>query len=247
MRADPSQDMHVHSTFSDGKGTIAENVEAARQQNLRTICLVDHVRVDTDWLPEFIAATDLLRRAEEGREHPIAIRRGVETKILNRAGDLDLPADLSGLDHILVADHQFPMAEGPLHPKEVLALREQGAWADADLLEVLVEATGNSLGPVAGSGILAHLFSVLPKAGLREDDVTPAALDWLAARCAEHEVMVEVNERWNCPSARSLSYFVRRGVGLVCSTDSHRVETIGNYDKVRATLRELDALEEPSA
>jgi putative hydrolase len=240
MLADPRQDMHVHSTFSDGKGTIAENVEAARERQLQTICLVDHVRADTTWIPEFVQATDELRQQEENQTQPLSILRGVETKILDQDGHLDLPAGLSRLDHVLVADHQFPLADGPHNPKEVLAQRREGAWADQALLEILIEATGNSLGSVAGFGILAHLFSVLPKAGLREDDVAPAALDWLAARCLQHEVRVEVNERWGCPSPRSLSYFVRRGVGLVCSTDSHRVETIGVYERVRSTLRTLE-------
>jgi putative hydrolase len=240
MLADLRNDMHVHSTFSDGKGTIAENVSQARDRGLRTICLVDHVRADTTWIPEFVEATDGLRHAEAERESQLVIKRGVETKILNQAGDLDLPHHLDGLDHVLVADHQFPMADGPHNPKEILGQRKEGRWDDRELLEILVEATGRSVERVAGFGILAHLFSVLPKAGLQEDEVPAAALDWLAGCCATHHIQVEVNERWGCPSPRSLGYFVGRGVDLVCSTDSHRVETIGIYDKVRTTLGVLE-------
>ena len=241
MSPDLRQDMHVHSTFSDGKGTIAENVAQARRQELRTICLVDHVRADTTWVPEFVEATDRLRRAETEQPRPLDIKRGVETKILNVGGDLDLPERLEGLDHILVADHQFPMEDGPHHPKEVEAQRAEGRRSEQELIELLITATGSSLEQVAGHGILAHLFSVLPKAGLAEENVPAASLAWLARQCATHHVQVEVNERWGCPSARSLEFFVRHEVGLVCSTDSHRVDTIGIYDKVRATLAELGA------
>jgi histidinol phosphatase-like PHP family hydrolase len=41
------EDFHVHSTFSDGESTLVENVRAARERALRTLCLVDHVRRDT--------------------------------------------------------------------------------------------------------------------------------------------------------------------------------------------------------
>jgi putative hydrolase len=238
--ADLRDDMHVHSTFSDGKGTIAENVRQARVRGLRTICLVDHVRTDTTWIPEFVGATDQLRQAEQAQENPLIIKRGVETKILNQAGALDLPEHLDGLDHVLIADHQFPMADGPHNPKEVRALREDGLRDDQELIGMLVEATGRSVERVAGFGILAHLFSVLPKAGLREDDVPLSALDWLARCCATHQIQVEVNERWGCPSPRSLAPFLHHGVELVCSTDSHRVETIGLYEKVRVTVTALE-------
>ena len=51
------EDFHVHSTFSDDAvSTLAENVRAARERGLRTLCLVDHVRRDTAWVPEFTAA-----------------------------------------------------------------------------------------------------------------------------------------------------------------------------------------------
>jgi histidinol phosphatase-like PHP family hydrolase len=47
------EDYHVHSTFSDGESSIVQNVRAARERGLRTLCLVDHVRRGTEWLPEF--------------------------------------------------------------------------------------------------------------------------------------------------------------------------------------------------
>ena len=54
------QDMHVHSTFSDGRDTIEANVEEAEALGLTQLTCVDHVRVDTEWVPEFLAAVALL-------------------------------------------------------------------------------------------------------------------------------------------------------------------------------------------
>ena len=54
--ARPDEDNHVHSTFSDGKGTIAENIAAAEAVGLKRLVCVDHVRLDTTYVPEFVAA-----------------------------------------------------------------------------------------------------------------------------------------------------------------------------------------------
>ena len=93
------EDFHVHSTFSDGASTLAENVAAARERGLRTLCLVDHVRQDTDWVPEFTAAV----APHRGRPG-LRVLAGVEAKILDTCGHLDLPAQLDdAVDLVLVA------------------------------------------------------------------------------------------------------------------------------------------------
>src|ERR1700733_10082412 len=75
------QDFHVHSTFSDGASTLAENVAAARDRELRTLCLVDHVRRDTAWVPEFVAAVGQYRH-----QPGLRVLAGVEAKILDPPG-----------------------------------------------------------------------------------------------------------------------------------------------------------------
>ncbi len=59
------QDYHVHSTFSDGASTAADNVAVARDRGLRRLCLTDHVRSATTWLPDFVAAVAALRADED--------------------------------------------------------------------------------------------------------------------------------------------------------------------------------------
>src|SRR3984957_19709133 len=106
------EDFHVHSTFSDGASTLAQNVAAARDRGLRTLCLVDHVRQDTAWVPEFTAAVAPYRG-----QHGLRVLAGVEAKILDTAGHLDLPPGLrniGGIDLVLIADHQFPADNGPV-------------------------------------------------------------------------------------------------------------------------------------
>jgi putative hydrolase len=47
---------------------------------------------------------------------------------------------------------------------------------------------------------------------------------------------VEVNEKWACPSARTIRALAAAGVPLVASTDSHDCATIGRYHRIRGIL-----------
>jgi len=224
------EDFHVHSTFSDGESTLAENVRAARERGLRTLCLVDHVRRDTAWLPDFTAAVSRYRGQPGMR-----VLGGVEAKILDTSGRLDVPPGLDGIDLVLIADHQFPAERGPVHPAEVRAATEDGGMSPAGAIEQLCEATVRALEATDRRPLIAHLFSVLPKIGLDEVTVPEPLLAHLAKRIAHTGAMVEVNEKWSCPSARAVTALARAGVPLVAGSDSHHCRDVGVYRSVRLT------------
>jgi putative hydrolase len=224
------EDFHVHSTFSDGESTLAENVQAARERGLRTLCLVDHVRRDTAWLPDFTAAVSRYRGQPGMR-----VLAGVEAKILDTSGRLDVPPGLDGIDLVLIADHQFPAEHGPVHPAEVRAAIEDGGMSPAGAIEQLCEATVRALEATNRRPLIAHLFSVLPKIGLDEVTVPEPLLAHLAKRIAHTDAMVEVNEKWSCPSARAVTALARAGVPLVAGSDSHHCRDVGVYRSVRLT------------
>jgi putative hydrolase len=224
------EDFHVHSTFSDGESTLAENVRAARERALRTLCLVDHVRRDTAWLPEFAAAVTALRD-----QRGLRILAGVEAKILDISGRLDLPAGLDSIDLVLIADHQFPGDGGPVHPAEARAAIGRGGMTPAEAIERLCEASANALSVTDRGRVLAHLFSVLPKIGLDEAMVPEALLTRLATRIAAAGAMVEINEKWACPSARTVGAMAHAGVQVVAGSDSHHCRDVGVYRSVRLT------------
>ncbi len=231
------EDFHVHSAFSDDAvSTVAENVRAARERGLRTVCVADHVRRDTAWVPELAAAVAACR----GRPGP-RVLAGVEAKILDTAGRLDVPPDLDGIDLVLIADHQFPADDGPVHPDRVRAAIDGGQLTAAEAIERLCEATGNAPRAAGRGCVLAHLFSLLPKVGLDEAMVPRPLLSRLADRLARAGAMVEVNEKWSCPSPRIVAAMLRAGVPLVAGSDSHHCRDVGVYRSVRRTAGALPA------
>jgi putative hydrolase len=247
-------DHHVHSTFSDdAESTLVENIAAARAVGLTQLRLVDHVRESTTWVPEFLAAVagsvgepavDRGGADRLSREQRLRVLTGVEAKILDATGRLDLPPDLrtapgraDRVDRVLIADHQYPGPQGPWSPARVLAERASGLTT-ATVLDTLIEATIRSLHRVEHAQV-AHLFSLLPKVGLTEDDLDDDHLAALADAALMTGAWVEVNEKWACPSARVVSALQIAGVTLVASTDSHHCRDVGRYRAVVDLTRGL--------
>ena len=217
------QDFHVHSTFSDGKGTLQENLAVATAKGLRELGCVDHVRRDTLWVPEYVAAVAALRATTD-----IKISCGVEAKMLNCAGELDIPDLLAGVDHIYIADHQMPFGNTCLGPREVRELMIKNALTPSDVILALITATSNALRRHRNA-VIAHLFSFLPKVGIDESQVPEAQIVGLANVAVQHQAILEFDERWQCPGPRVKAIFAAHNVPMVASSDAHRPEEIGAY------------------
>jgi len=228
-------DHHVHSSFSDDAvSTLEDNVAAASTAGLRELRLVDHVRTSTTWVPEFLAAVRALD-VPDG----LTVLSGVEAKILNASGDLDIPSLPSDVGRILIADHQFPGSDGPWSPSETLERLAAGLRVD-DALDLLIEGLVRAVRRHPGNQ-LAHCFSILPKIGIDASQLGRERLDEWAQAAAETDTVVEINEKWACPQPPAVEAAVTAGVTLVASTDSHDARDVGRYERV---VEIIDAIAE---
>jgi putative hydrolase len=231
-----TQDMHVHSTFSGGANTIEENVAEAERIGLTELVCVDHVRGDTQWVPAYVAAV-----RESRKQTPIVLRCAVEAKILDIYGCLDLPAELDGIDAVYAASHQAPSPDGPMNPRSTHERIEAGELDPQMVLRWIVRGTAAAVRRHEHL-VIAHLFSVLPKLGLEEGDVSPDLVDSLAIAAAESDARIVVDEHWKCPAAQTLRPFLRHGVPLLLGSGGHDCETVGRYDYCASVMRELQPL-----
>ena len=123
----------------------------------------------------------------------------------------------------------------PSHPTQAREAIDRGGMTAAEAIERLCEATANALDATDRRRVLAHLFSVLPKMGLDEAMVPEPLLAELARRVALAGAMVEINEKWACPSPRTVAAMARAGVPVVAGSDSHHCRDVGVYRSVRLT------------
>ncbi|QCR19403.1 PHP domain-containing protein [Agrococcus sp. SGAir0287] len=239
MRAELHGDWHVHSTFSDdARSTLDEIVAAAHAAGVRELRCTEHVRHDTTWVPDFLAAVAALS-VPPG----LVVRTGVEAKLLDVTGALDVPLDLvvgpGGVDAVVVADHQVPTPEGPWSPRRTQEAMAAGLTADA-VVGWVVEATIGAMRRLPGRAQLAHPFSILPKVGVDEAAIPDALLRRWAVEAAETGTLVEVNEKWACPRPRAVRAARDAGARVVASTDAHVAADVGRYDAVARILDEAD-------
>jgi putative hydrolase len=227
---DRTADWHTHSCLTDGADEPERMARAAAASRLTTWGLSDHVRSDSTWVPGYI------QRVRQLHAEDLIIRCGVEAKILDVRGRLDLPNGLTGLDYVLIADHQFPGATGPISPYEIKVGLASGELEASAVIEQLVDATLAAAMACPFPPILAHLFSVLPKCGLSEDEVGADTLTRLATESHGIGVRVEVNEKWRCPSPRVLRRLVEAEVELTAGSDAHRYQDIGMHDYLDEVL-----------
>ena len=225
------QDYHVHATFcADAQSTLHENLREAERQGLRTVCLVDYVSTSSTYVPEHVTAVRALRPTTN-----IEVLCGIETKMLDRAGHLDMP-NLVSVDHVLIADHHFPSETGPLSHGAVRSLLLDGAMLAREAVECLVDASVAAMARVERP-VMAHPFSLLPKIGLHESFVATSHLQHFARAARRHGALVEVNEKWSCPGPRLVAQLLRAGVHLVAGSDAHHHGSVGHYPRVRENLR----------
>jgi putative hydrolase len=204
--------------------TLAEAVAHAEQAGLRELTLVGRVCGDTKWVPSFLATVRELRQQTR-----LQLHSAVEARLLDISGRLDLPADLTGFEAIYVADDQVPMPNRPRQPGEIRALIEAGELNPRVAIVALVIATAMALQRPEPM-VIARLFHALPSMGLSEDDVPGELIEGLAAAASATGARLEIDDRARHPKRETLRPFVERGVPLLFSMNSHRFETLGQYD-----------------
>lgn len=213
--ADLRGDLHCHTTWSDGRGSVLEMALAARELGHEYLAICDHtpqVRV----VPG-LAAGDLRRQGEEIHEvnerlAPFRVLRGVECDI-RPDGTLDADDDvLAELDWVQISLHV-----GQRRPR-------------AELTKVVTEAMRS---PYARG--LSHpkgrILNHRPENALDLDEVFRVAL--------ETGVALEVNglpDRLDL-SAVHVEEALAAGIRLVLSSDAHSARGLANVELAVATAR----------
>jgi len=214
-RADIRGDLHVHTTWSDGKASVKEMAEAARDLGYEYLAICDHTR-SVRVVPG-LDADDLRQQGEEiaavnEELAPFRILRGTECDIL-ADGTLDLPDDILGeLDWVQASVHAG----------------QRGSKADL---------TRRTLAAVEHPAVR----SISHPQGRIINHRPPNAVDLEAvyAACLETGTAVETN---GLPDRIDLSGSlvrdaIRAGVLITCSTDAHSVRGLDNMQNSVATAR----------
>jgi DNA polymerase (family 10) len=208
-------DLHVHTTWSDGRASVLEMAEAALALGYEYIAICDHTRAVR--VVPGLDADDVRRQGEEiaaanERLAPFRVLRGSECDILDD-GSLDLPDDvLAELDWVQASVHA-----GQRQSRDQLTKRT---------LEAVRHPAVRSISHPQG-----RIINRRPP-----NDVD---LEEVFAACLETGTAVETNglpDRIDL-SAELVRAAIAAGVRITCSTDAHSVRGLGNMRLSVATAR----------
>jgi HisJ family histidinol phosphate phosphatase len=125
----------MHSHYSDGDSSIEDYVDEAAEFGLEEIAITDHVWRSSDWVEEYVAD---IRRIDEARK--IAVHAGLEAKVINRAGDVDVAEeDVELVDFVMGVVHRYrPEADAP-HDDSCNYSVAEAAQAERDLTIAMLD------------------------------------------------------------------------------------------------------------
>ncbi|MFP4323937.1 MAG: DNA polymerase/3'-5' exonuclease PolX, partial [Anaerolineales bacterium] len=206
--ADIRADLHMHTTWSDGKLSVREMANAARERGLRYIVITDHSR-------------------SLGIANGLSIERLMEQQAEIRAVDAEMGDDftvLHGTEMDILTDGRLDFPDEILAQLDVViaALHVSLDQPRAQITERLLNAIRNP-----HVDIIAHpRGQIIPS---RE----PADLDMEAvfAAAREHDVALEINAN---PQRLDLEAALARraadlGIKIALNTDSHQAR---DFDKL---------------
>src|SRR5579863_7465254 len=201
-------DVHMHTIETDGKNTIAEMAQAAKERGYKYMAITDHSKnlAFANGLDDKRAVEHIKRIRDAGKQiEGITIFAGIEVDIL-ADGDLDLSDDvLAQMDLVIASVHSVFNQE------------------PAKMTERLLKAIANP-----NTSIIGHPTGRIQ---LRRDSY---AFDMHAvlASAAQHKVAMELNaypDRLDLNDA-NLRQAKQHGVKFVINTDSHH---ISHMEKIR--------------
>jgi DNA polymerase (family 10) len=218
-------DLHLHTTASDGKASVEEMAQAAKQLGYEYILITDHSKAVTiaNGLDEKRAVEHIHRiKAARKKVRGIEIWTGTEVDILGD-GSLDYP------DEIL---KQFDIVLASVHSR----MNMPGEEMTARLLKALANPYVRILGHPTGRQLLKR-------------DPFVFDLERVFAAAKEYGVILELNghpERLDLCD-RHLKLARDRGMKVIISTDAHRPDDfkLMHYGVVtarRGWLRKEDVL-----
>ena len=215
-------DLHTHTTYSHGKGSILDNAISAKQKGVEGIAITDHGFSH----PAFGMRRRKLDKmrgectlAEE--QAGVKVLLGIESNIRGRDGTIDVkPSDYANLDVVLAGVHKFILYKSVGDFNRLLL---KNMWHDkfktkaSDKLikyntECYINAVKNN--PI---DVLTHVGY-----GCACDAVE------VAKACADYGTLFEISTKKNPLTDEEWQGVIATGVNFALDSDAHSVDRIGD-------------------
>ena len=227
-------DYHTHTTYSDGNGTVRENVEAALARGLETIAITDHgpgnIGVGVDKPETYLAIKEEVRSLTEEYEK-INILVGAEADITGVGGSIDIPKEVvQELDLLIVGLHPFILPETLGDGWEFVAQNQLCKFSRR-----CHEKVRNTNTKALIEAMNRYDVDIISHPNLR----MPVDIRAVAAACARQGVAFEINTGHHYDKVDLVVEAAAEGVTFVVNSDAHFPQTVGELSAASVLLERL--------
>lgn len=216
-------DYHTHTTASDGKSSMKDNIRRAVEIGLKEIAITEH-SFGTFLYHLTYPKFDFEKVSQElkNRENEIKVLVGVEGNLLNPSGDVDVPKDvIPHCDILQLGFHRFLQ---PKHLKNNWRFVLVNGFATRKKRETLIEVNTKAYLSAMDRypiDVLVHL-----------NERALVDVERVCKKAAEKDIYIELNEKHISALEEDIDAVVASGVKFIIGTDAHETAKIGKIAKV---------------
>lgn len=218
-------DYHTHTCYSHGKGTIEDNVMAARRLGLKRIVISDHGFGHIGFGLKFRDVDKIQAeiRVLKGKYPEIDIQFGVEANLTGLNGSIDIPDNyMDKFDIILMGFHKAVM---PASFKDFIQLFLNNALAK--ILPINRKRLRYQNTKAMINAMDRYPIKIITHPGAKINIDTRL----LAKHAAQKGVALEINASHGFMTVECVKIAMEEGATFVINSDAHHPSRIGDFQK----------------
>lgn len=209
-------DLHTHTTYSHGKGSIMDNARVASEKGLKMIGIADHGPGHKFYGIDMKRIPDMRKDIDDAKKlfPDLDIQLSAEANIINPSGKLDISKEDQKLfDYIIAGYHYGVLGEKPMKAIGVCIGGYVRAFSDkAYNTDLVVKA------------LYENDIKLLTHPG----DKTDFDIDEISKACEQRGTLMEINDHHNGLSVEGIRIAAKYNVNFVISSDAHLSCNVGN-------------------
>ncbi len=208
-------DFHLHSTWTDGKNTVLEIIEQAKNHGLHSIAITDHIRKESTYFDDYKKEIDTLNSQEK-----LNIYVGFEAKVGDFNGTMDVKKEVvEKTDIAIISVHRYPLGDKLYNASEFK--KEIAQEIELELsLAALNKGGFNVIGHPGGMSL--SFFQEFPVAFYEE----------IIKACIKNEIAFDFNGRYHKKEFNTLFPLLQKyNPHVSIGTDSHNINPMGKWNK----------------
>lgn len=211
-------DLHTHTTYSHGKGSIEDNVRAAIERGLSHIAITDHgpghlfYGVKRDAIAEMRKEIDMLN----AKYPKIMIQLSVEANIINKGNHLDVTPEEFELFDFVIAGYHYGLPNG-------YCVRN---WLWNKGLKVGERRLMNKNTDMTIKALYENNIAILTHPG----DKGPFEMRPIAEACADTDTLMEISTWHDHLTVEELKIAAQTDAQFIINSDAHHPKRIGDFE-----------------